>query len=46
MISDCKECIEGRHEECKVKNCVCQHIRTEVLDDGTIAPVGVRRDVR
>jgi hypothetical protein len=46
MISDCKECREQRHDECKTVNCICQHKRTEKLSDGTVAPEGVRRDVR
>lgn len=46
MISDCKECISGKHDQCKIANCVCQHIATERLPDGTVTPVGVRRDVR
>jgi hypothetical protein len=46
MISDCKECIDGEHDKCKIKNCLCQHTETERLEDGTIAPRGVRRDVR
>jgi hypothetical protein len=27
-------------------SCFCQHILTEKLADGTVAPIGVRRDVR
>jgi hypothetical protein len=43
MISDCKECCEGKHEECQIENCLCQHTETERLPDGTVTPVGVKR---
>lgn len=43
----CNACIEKNHEDCKGgSHCDCQHRACEILEDGTVAPVGVRRDVR
>jgi hypothetical protein len=43
----CVPCTKQQHVKCdNPKTCTCQHKETEVLNDGTIAPRGVRRDVR
>lgn len=43
----CESCVEKKHEKCtNPATCPCQHREAEILEDGTVAPVGVRRDVR
>lgn len=47
----CPKCEMTPAPECKEvctnpATCPCQHRETEVLEDGTIAPKGVRKDVR
>lgn len=38
MISTCEPCKMQLHDQCKDKNCPCQHKKTVKLLDGTVAP--------